>query len=84
MLAPDRSIEEPDMRQRKFGHRPKNSLLREFIAVLTLLLPIVLLVSNFSTTKAQENKNPLAGNAKAMYLNDISPPSNGSMGELVE
>jgi putative heme-binding domain-containing protein len=66
MLAPDHPIEEPDMHQRNIGHRPRNSLLREFIAILTLSLAIVLLFSNFSGAAAQETKNPLAGNAKAL------------------
>ena len=54
------------MRKCNSRHRARTLRLHEFIGPLTMSLAIILIYANFSNALAQENKNPLAGNAKAV------------------
>ena len=54
------------MRNSNVRQRAQSSRLRKLTALLTISLAIALIQSNFSQALAQERKNPLAGNAKAI------------------
>jgi len=54
------------MRKCNSRHRARTLRLHEFIGPLMMSLAIILIYANFSSALAQANKNPLAGNAKAL------------------